>query len=586
MIQKIKDNFIIGGIAFNFVQNAYFKQFVNNLNLEFEIPAKTKLKELFETHYIATRQRLMDRLNSLDYLSATTDAWTAIYQKKSYIGLTCHCLDTKMKPISIKLGIHELSSSHSAEQLESFLKNKLNEFLIWDKVYFFAVDNASIMRKCCKLMKKDFTGCFNHLLHLIVNRFLNIKTLKKTMAGQESEQKDDFDSSDSSDSDEDDENDDDKLNELFEQDDEISQLFPDDYYDSKEYTEQELNCLEAITLIIKKIKIIVTGFNKASFLRDQLIAKQEESDDPLTFYKILIQDVKTRWNSTYLLLDRYILLFKYVCQTINDLVKNSKKKKKYLKYQRSLLNETELELAIIVKTMLKPFFFVTKLLSTEKSTTLDIVLPSCLYVRYKITFFEYDSEYTEKVKTLMLNSFNFYIEKYEIMTNPLLICAAFLNPEHRSFKHSTNEEKDYFIDVSKNFLINTWKKLRKDDNNNVEEQETPLTPSSAKSNASFFNLINECQITSTDINIVENEILLYIKDTYIDEFSKYWVARQSIYPSLFKITRIILGCPATSVASERLFSNSSDQMWAKRNRISSKTFEKLMLIYSDLNIKQ
>lgn len=149
--------------------------------------------------------------------------------------------------------------------------------------------------------------------------------------------------------------------------------FSDDYYDSKEYTEQELNCLEAITLIIKKIKIIVTGFNKASFLSDQLIAKQEESDDPLTFYKILIQDVKTRWNSTYLLLDRYILLFKYVCQTINDLFKNSKKKKKYLKYQRSLLNEKELELAIIVKT--------------------------------------------------------------------LLICAAFLNPEHRSFKHSTNEEK-------------------------------------------------------------------------------------------------------------------------------------------------
>lgn len=45
------------------------------------------------------------------------------------------------------------------------------------------------------------------------------------MAGQESEQKDDFYSCDSSDSDEDDENDDDKLNELFEQDDEISQLF-------------------------------------------------------------------------------------------------------------------------------------------------------------------------------------------------------------------------------------------------------------------------------------------------------------------------------------------------------------------------
>ena len=37
--------------------------------------------------------------------------------------------------------------------------------------------------------------------------------------------------------------------------------------------------------------------------------------------KILIQDVKTRWNSTHALIDRYILLYRPLEQTVNDLRK-------------------------------------------------------------------------------------------------------------------------------------------------------------------------------------------------------------------------------------------------------------------------
>ena len=77
---------------------------------------------------------------------------------------------------------------------------------------------------------------------------------------------------------------------------------------------------------------------------------------------------------------------------------------------------------------------------------------------------------------------------------------------------------------------------------------------------------------------MENEIALYLKDDYVDELSKYWITRKSAYPTLFKLARIILSCPGTSVPSERLFSNASDQMGAKRNRLSSSSFEKLMLI--------
>jgi len=53
----------------------------------------------------------------------------------------------------------------------------------------------------------------------------------------------------------------------------------------------------------------------------------------------------------------------------------------------------------------------------------------------------------------MLNSLNFYIEKYEILTNNLLVKAGFLSPKHRAFNNSTLDEKENFIKISKDNLI-------------------------------------------------------------------------------------------------------------------------------------
>lgn len=102
-----------------------------------------------------------------------------------------------------------------------------------------------------------------------------------------------------------------------------------------------------------------------------------------------------------------------------------------MKYQSLLLTESDLELAMIVRDLLKPFLFVTNLLSTERTTTLDLVLHSCLYIRHKIASFQHSNEYSKNFKLLLLNSFNFYIEKYEIFTYPLLVSAGFLNPQYR-----------------------------------------------------------------------------------------------------------------------------------------------------------
>ena len=241
-----------------------------------------------------------------------------------------------------------------------------------------------------------------------------------------------------------------------------------------------------------------------------------------------------------------------------------------------------MELAKIVRDLLKPFLFVTKLLSSENQTTLDMVLHVSLYLRHKITTFECENENTESVKSLLLNSFNFYMEKYEIWTNQMIVTACFLNPNYRSFKFGTEDEKKDFNNVSKAYLLKLYKTHYSSYSEN-EPEKVPSTPFSAASNESFF-CKESTEETSESKSNLENEIVLYLKDDYLDELSKYWISKKSVYPILFKLARIILTCPGTSVPSERLFSNASDQMWAKRNRLSSSSFEKLMLIYSSLKI--
>ncbi len=62
----------------------------------------------------------------------------------------------------------------------------------------------------------------------------------------------------------------------------------------------------------------------------------------------------------------------------------------------------------------------------------------------------------------MLDSFNFYIEKYEILNNPLLIAAMFLGPRCFSFSNCTQNEKENFLKVAiNNICLMFGKKISK-----------------------------------------------------------------------------------------------------------------------------
>ena len=89
------------------------------------------------------------------------------------------------------------------------------------------------------------------------------------------------------------------------------------------------------------------------------------------------------------------------------------------------------------------------------------------------------------------------------------------------------------------------------------------------------------------------------KETLEDEFAAYmkeaplpldhcplewWKLKQTVYPQLAAAAKMVLGIPATSISSERIFSKAGLVLTARRNRLSGDTVNKLVFLAYNKNI--
>jgi hypothetical protein len=78
-----------------------------------------------------------------------------------------------------------------------------------------------------------------------------------------------------------------------------------------------------------------------------------------------------------------------------------------------------------------------------------------------------------------------------------------------------------------------------------------------------------------------NEVEEYLKEDKIS-FTQcpfnWWLNKKDKYPILAKMARIHLAIPATSTPSERLFSDAGNLLTAKRSRMNSELFQRIMFL--------
>jgi hypothetical protein len=573
---------ISGALPYYFSEkNVYFRQLIQKYTSMSPL-SYLDVKKIESSLYNEKINNIKELLSHLITVSMTTDGWTCVTIKKSFLALTIHYLNSKWLHESLDLGVYHIEGSHTALNIAQ----KLDQiFLLFNldkkKISSITADNASNMKKLSKILNKDYYGCFAHLLNLIVNKafdmcFLRKKKCKTTITVDEEEETLVFSDDDFEDS----EFEKDELNEenefLIAN---ISNANLDDFFIPVNDILGS-NCILSLQTLFKGIRKIVGLFNSSTQLMDELLNKQDGK--PLR----PIQDVITRWNSLFAMLERFLVLFLEIKEVINS------RPQKYA-LSKDLINsykKNEITLLGAVVEILRPFFKVTEILSGQKYTTSSLIIHSVFYLKKKLNV-KLKCNISTKLQKILLVCLDFYIEKYQILENSFLCCAVFMNPEYRDLVHCEHQYKkdrikEKAVEFIKNFsFLNKSSSLSQSENSRIQKSNSNESVDSffGEPSSSTMEPLNERR--NEDIKLQIEIELVKFSNLIIEpntKCSSFWQIQTANFPLLHQVARVVLTATATAVPSERLFSQGSNQVWARRNRISAGSVEQLMFLLSNL----
>ncbi|XP_066585487.1 zinc finger BED domain-containing protein 4-like [Prorops nasuta] len=176
-----------------------------------------------------------------------------------------------------------------------------------------------------------------------------------------------------------------------------------------------LKSQRTITDIIAKSKRIFGHFGHSQLASEKLKCIQEQLQLPV---KKLIQDVDTRWNSTYYLLERLL----EQKQAINLYIIDKPDISDLTYHQWELINN--------ILNLLKPFEEITKIVSQRDSCISEIIPFICTLRK----FLQTDSNIFSGVGSMkedLLQNINKRFTEYTIFNNKNLIIATFLDPRFK-----------------------------------------------------------------------------------------------------------------------------------------------------------
>lgn len=139
---------------------------------------------------------------------------------------------------------------------------------------------------------------------------------------------------------------------------------------------------ESVNGCIAKTKSIVAFFNHSGVASDHL---RKATD------KVLIQDVPTRWNSTYYMIERFL----EVKTQVNDILLS-------IPNDQMLVTGKEFELLNNVLTMLRPLEEATKIVSGDKYCTASTVIPIVSIIKDKLGKLSDNTQEAKDIKEFLL----------------------------------------------------------------------------------------------------------------------------------------------------------------------------------------
>lgn len=318
----------------------------------------------------------------------------------------------------------------------------------------------------------------------------------------------------------------------------------------------------------EKVKDIVAFFHHSVKASDRLAQLQKQHNQPV---KKLIQDVETRWNSTYYMTERYLEQNGLVTTTLCLLHKNA-----------LCLTDDEITLLQSTVNASEQFEEATKEMSTEKVTYLSKIIPMVKGLQgFLNSCVDTDNQIGRQLIRQMERRFSV------IQGDFFLGASTFLDPRFKRvpFGDISNSKS------TEERLVSLMKSEEEAEPSTSQKPTKPLNimPQERKKNfwSDFDNKIMEqMSHTSSQPNAGPYiEMRRYLEEPHIhreDDPLAWWKEHATLFPKLQSLAKRFLCIPASSVPSERLFSKAGELISHRRSSLKEKNVNMILFLNKNL----
>jgi hypothetical protein len=385
------------------------------------------------------------------------------------------------------------------------------------------------------------------------------------------------------------------------------------------------SCFDNNKIAMANARGVVTFFNHSSQAEERLLSLQKQNDPekkPLT----LIQDVGTRWWSTFTMCDR-----------LNSL----KSELQYLYYKKEfaklkMLDEKEWDYIEEVKTLLEPFMIIQKYMEGSKYITISLI-PLLVYkmrAQLQEQLIAYNGEGKANIIKTISDMLTIIAQRWGsgkpgtvldehktrgykqirkgIPYHALLSCAV--DPRLKNLLPGIPiEEHEKLWELVEAEMKLMYKKINENSLKEVTSSSSStaaakdvttatLTQPLVEKNKKSFDLsslISEFQQSSSSSSrttVEQHPVEEFIKEEVEKELRSYrnekvtldvdkddplewWKGHKHFYPMLSMVARKFLCIPATSASSERMFSSAGNTVTDHRCCLNTDNVEALVFLH-------
>ncbi|KAI2964925.1 hypothetical protein CBS147323_6033 [Aspergillus niger] len=549
-------------LPFQVVENSAFQQLLNLIHSgtdRLELPSAKTLRRRLRDAVVEQHTSQLNDLPEGAKVSLALDCWTSPFQQ-AFMAITAYFIDSDWNYRELLLGFEPLHGPHSGSNLSDVLLDLLRDRHLVDRIFTVTTDNATnndtlirglqdVLLATGAINSRDSiirVPCMAHVIQLCLKQLLgHIKAAPKN--------------------------------------DEVSTLWSDS---QSSFLKDSADCGD-VAHTLTKVRSLAVFVNASPQRRDAFIALQPVHDQLFP-----LQDVQTRWNSTFLMLrrarklrncfDQYCTDHDYVQFKISDAEWRQidyllQLTKPFFQFTMALMKTRDVTIHsvfLVYRKLLEHIEKSTRVLSRKttpwKRAMHDALLAAkqklreyydktyrdhgflyatgtMLAPQYKLSAFG-DTEYS-KCHSETLRTYRSYLRKgfhqYQQQIPDLSFCTTI----HRSQQQTS--ELDQLL-VPRISLPN--------DRNQLDEVDRYLQEGKALVGVYFAF---EWRLTFQGIVPLPPRA--------------YWKEHEHEFPVLSRLARDLLAVPATGAGVERLFNSARDICHYRRGSLHEKTIQDLMM---------